>query len=112
MNEMIMQAMQAYQEMQKRVAAVQGRLKEMKIEQAGGDGIVIVTVTAEGRIEKVNLDLEKAGNEEKEIVEDVVASTINKALQEAEATRDREMQSATEGLMPDVPGMNFPGQGQ
>jgi hypothetical protein len=111
MNEMMMQAMQAYQEMQKRVAEVQGRLEQLTTEQEGGDGLVKVTATADGRIAKVAIDPERLSSEEHDVIEDVIASTVNKALQSAEATREQEMQKATEGLMPNIPGMNVPPQG-
>lgn len=108
MNQMMMQAMQALQEAQKRMADVQEKLKTMSITEEGGGGIVKVTVSAEGRLTKLEIDPEGLKNEEKEMLEDLIIATTNKALESATRTREREMAAATEGLIPNIPGLNLP----
>jgi hypothetical protein len=47
--------------------------------------------------------------EEKEILEDLIVAAANKALEEAGAMAQQEMQKATHGMIPNIPGLNFPG---
>ena len=109
MNNMMMQAMQAMQQIQATMAEVQEGLKTKTVTETGGDGLVSVTVSGELRVTAVEVDMEKIGAEEKEVVEDLIASTINRALAAAEEMKNREMEAATGGMLPNIPGLNFPG---
>lgn len=109
MNNMMMQAMQAMQQIQAKMAEVQEGLKTKTVTETGGDEIVRVTVSGELRVTAVELDTEKIGGEDKEMIEDVIASTVNRALVAAEEMKNREMEAATGGMLPNIPGLNFPG---
>ena len=108
MNDMMMQAMQAMQEAQKRMAEIQAKLKTLALTIEGGGGIVKVTVSGEGVITKLEINPETLKNEEKEVLEDLILTTVNNAIASANSMREREMQAATEGLIPNIPGLNFP----
>ena len=47
--------------------------------------------------------------EEKDMLEDLVVAAANQALQKASVLAQDEMQKATGGMMPQIPGMKFPG---
>ncbi len=105
---MMMQAMQAMQEMQKRMEAAQQKLKTMSVTEEGGGGIVRVTISGELKLTKLEIDEEARKNEEKDVLEDLMIATINKAIESAAAMKERELGASTEGLLPNIPGMNFP----
>ncbi|MBI3789128.1 MAG: YbaB/EbfC family nucleoid-associated protein, partial [Ignavibacteriales bacterium] len=42
-------------------------------------------------------------------LEDLVVAATNKALENAAAMAQAEMQKATNGMMPNIPGLNIPG---
>ena len=104
----MMQAMQAMQEMQKRVAETQEKLKSMAVTHTGGDGAVKVTVSGELKVTGLELDDNARQSEEKEVLEDLIISTVNKALESATAMKEKEMKAATEGLIPNIPGLDLP----
>ncbi len=108
MNQMMMQAMQAMQEAQKRMAEVQAKLKTMSLTHEGGGGLVKVTVSGEAVITKLEISPDALKNEEKEVLEDLILTTVNNAIASANGMREREVQAATEGLIPNIPGMNLP----
>lgn len=104
-NNMMMQAMQAMQQMQAKMAEIQEELKTRTVTETGGDGMVTVTVSGELRVTAIEIDTEKLASEEKEVVEDLVASTVNRALVAAEAMKEQAMQ-AVAGMMPNIPGLS------
>lgn len=108
MNQMMMQAMQALQEAQKRMGEVQNKLKTMTITHEGGGGIVKVTASGEGLVTKLEIDPDALRNEEKEVLEDLIITTVNNAVSSANRMKEQEMQAATQGLMPNIPGLNLP----
>lgn len=108
MNQMMMQAMQAIQEAQKRMGEVQAKLKTMSVTIDGGNGMVKATASGEGKLTKLEISPEMIKEEEKEMLEDLILTTVNKAIEAANGMREHEMKSATAGLLPNIPGMNLP----
>jgi DNA-binding protein YbaB len=47
--------------------------------------------------------------EEKDLLEDLVVAATNQALEKAAALAQEEMQKATSGMLPNIPGLNIPG---
>lgn len=106
MNQMMMQMMQAFQQMQQQVGEAQAKLAAMSVTEEGGDGLVRVTASGEGKITKLELDQERMKGEEKEVLEDLIMSTINRAIASVDGMKERELGSATQGMMPNIPGLN------
>ena len=72
--------------------------------------MVRVTVDGLGRITKLVLSPEAvtAAAEEREIVEDLLIATINKAIEAAKQMANDDIGEATRGLMPNIPGLDLP----
>lgn len=102
---MMTQAMQALQQMQAKMGEVQELLKGMTVTEVGGEGMVRVTVTGELRLSALEIDMAKIASEEKDVVEDLIVSTINRALESAEKMKEQQLGAATSGLMPNIPGL-------
>ncbi len=93
------------QDMQKQIEEVQNELSEMIIDAESGGGLVSVTVN--GKQELLSLDLNpEVLNEEKEMIEDLIISAINKALSKAQNDSQEKMNSVTGGMMS---GLKIPG---
>ncbi|EMR03187.1 YbaB/EbfC family nucleoid-associated protein [Cesiribacter andamanensis] len=95
---------------------VQGRLKEAQenlvhITATGEAGAGMVKATANGKRQLVKLEIDKdlVKPEDMDMMADLVIAACNKALAEAEEKAKEELQKSTEGMMPNIPGMNFDG---
>ena len=93
------------QEMQHKIEEAQDQLSDMVIEADSGGGMVSVKVN--GKQEILELDIDKeAMEEEKEILEDLIISAVNKGLSKAQSESQNKMNSITGGMMG---GMKLPG---
>tara|TARA_B100000686_G_scaffold308490_1_gene349608 strand:- start:26 stop:349 length:324 start_codon:yes stop_codon:yes gene_type:complete len=99
--------MKQAQQMQKKMAEVQEKLKSIEVEGSSGGGLVKVKSSAKGEIKKITIDDSLFNKEEKEITEDLVVAAINDAKQKAEIATKEEMKNVTGGMsLP--PGMKLP----
>ena len=93
------------QKMQKKMAEVQDELKNIKIDAQSGGGMVEVIVNGKKDILSIKIN-EEILNEDKEMIEDLILSAMNQAMQNAEKKANELMKSATGGSFPNF---NLPG---
>ncbi|MBI89719.1 MAG: YbaB/EbfC family nucleoid-associated protein [Candidatus Marinimicrobia bacterium] len=94
------------QEMQEKLEKAQSQLSELVIEGEAGGGMVSVKVN--GKQEVLELSIEpEALSEDKEMLEDLIISALNKALSKSQLDSQEKMNSITGGMMGDIklPGM-------
>tara|TARA_B100001250_G_scaffold411060_1_gene438835 strand:+ start:393 stop:716 length:324 start_codon:yes stop_codon:yes gene_type:complete len=99
--------MKQAQQLQKKMADTQEKLKSIEVEGVSGGGLVKVIATAKGEIKRINLDESLLKPEDKEITEDLIVAAINDAKEKGEIAAQEEMKSVTGGL-PLPPGMKLP----
>ena len=93
------------QEMQTQIEEVQNQLSDMIIDAESGGGMVSVKVNGKQEVLELNIE-ESALDEDKELLEDLIISAINKGLSKAQAESQNKMNSVTGGMMS---GMKIPG---
>ena len=93
------------QEMQTQIEEVQSQLSDMVIDAESGGGMVSVKVNGKQEILELNIDND-ALKEDKEILEDLIISAMNKGLSKAQSESQNKMNSITGGMMS---GMKIPG---
>jgi len=108
MSNPMMQAMQQLQLMQQKMAEAHAALEHKTITEVGGGGMVKVTVNGQRRLTKLELSPEALAGEDREMLEDLLIATINKAMESAATMANDEIGSATQGLMPNIPGLDMP----
>ena len=102
MSKMLKQA----QQMQKDIENVQNELDGLQINSESGGGLVQVTIN--GKMELLDLNLQdEILKEEKEIIEDLIISSINNAISKAQDESQNRMNSVAGGMLGGlkVPGM-------
>jgi hypothetical protein len=98
--------MKQAQEMQEKMKKAQEEIANLEVTGEAGAGMVKVTMTGRHDVKRVEID-PSLMDDDKELVEDLVAAAINAAVRKVEETTKEKMAGATDGLnLP--PGMNLP----
>ena len=101
--------MKQVQKMQERMAQVQAELESKLVTADAGGGMVKVSANGKQRVVRIDIEKEVINPNEKEMLEDLVVAAVNQALERSSTMAQEEMQKATDGLLPNVPGLNIPG---
>lgn len=93
-------------EMQKRIEEVQSDLEKITINAESGGGLVTVLINGKQEILELNISKE-AMKEDKELLEDLIISAINKAFSDSQEEMQSRMNSVTGGMLGGfkIPGM-------
>jgi len=93
---------------------VQAKLKEAQenlmniIETAeSGAGMVKATVNGKKQVIKIEIDNNIVNIDDKEMMQDLVVAAVNKALGDVEIKAKEEIRKSTEGLLPNIPGLDL-----
>lgn len=103
----VMGLMKQVTAMQERMQALQTELDALTVEGAAGGGLVRVTLTAKGALQRVAIDPSLLKPDEAEILEDLLVAAHADAKGKAEQLLEEKMKSVTGGL-PLPPGMKLP----
>ena len=101
MSKMLKQA----QEMQKRMEIVQNELGDIVVDADSGGGMVKVKINGNLELKELNIQ-DEVLEEDKEMIEDLVISAVNKGISMAQAKSKEKMDSVTGGMLS---GLNIPG---
>jgi DNA-binding YbaB/EbfC family protein len=95
------------QKLQQRMAEMQERLAQMRIEGAAGGGLVRITLDGKGGLIAVKIDRSLVDPQEVEVLEDLIVAAHADARNRLEAALQEEMGRLTGGL-PLPPGFKLP----
>ena len=100
-NQIIKQA----QQMQAKMAEVQEKLDQLRVEGTSGGGMVKVTMSGKGNLVSIKISPEIIDPKEIEVLEDLIVAAINDGKLKGEAKAAEEMEKVTGGLK--LPGGMF-----
>lgn len=103
----LMSIMNKVKEAQAKIKEAQAKLVHLKAEGEAGAGMVKVVVNGNRKVIAIHMDDSLVTIADKEMLGDLIVAATNKALEEIEVKIKEEMKSATEGMMPNIPGMDF-----
>ena len=105
----MMKMMGKMKEVQAKIKEAQDNLVNIKATADAGGGMVHATVN--GKKEIINLDIDTLllKPEDKEMLQDLIIGAINKANAEVEELAKEHVKKATDGMLPNIPGLDLGG---
>jgi DNA-binding YbaB/EbfC family protein len=98
--------MKQAQQMQENMKNMQEQLATVEVEGQSGAGMVKILMTCRYDVKRVNID-DSLLNDDKDMLEDLLAAAVNDAVRRVEATTQEKMSGVTAGMgLP--PGMKLP----
>jgi DNA-binding YbaB/EbfC family protein len=105
----MMKMMGKVKEMQARLKEAQDNLDKITASGEAGAGMVKAIVNGKKKLISVEIDPSIMSSNDRVLVQDLVVAAVNKALEEAEVKAKEELRKSTEGILPNIPGMDFSG---
>ena len=94
MNALMKQA----QKMQKKMEEAQEALAEKTVETTSGGGAVKIVITGKKVIKSIKIDPEVVDPDDVEMLEDLILSSVNEAIRQADEMANNEMSKITGGV--------------
>jgi len=85
-------------QLQSKMQAMQDELGQVEVEGSSGGGLVNVRISGKMEVKAVKIDPSLIKAEEREVLEDLLATAFNDARRKAETAMQEKMQSLTGGL--------------
>ena len=96
-------------EVQSRMKDAQETLRTVTETGDSGAGMVKVTVNGLKNVLSIDIDPDLIKAEDREMLQDLVVAATNKAFANVETKAREHLRQATEGLLPNIPGLNLDG---
>jgi len=103
----MMKMMGKVKEMQARLKEAQDNLGNIKVTSESGGGMVKATVNGKKQVVAIDIDSSILRSEDKILIQDLVVAAVNKATEEVEVLAKEELRKSTDGILPNIPGMDF-----
>jgi DNA-binding YbaB/EbfC family protein len=103
----MMKMMGKVKEVQARMKEAQDNLVLIKASAESGGGMVKATVNGKKHLVSLDIDSAILKSEDKVLVQDLIVAAVNKASDEVEILAKEEIRKSTEGILPNIPGMDL-----
>ncbi len=103
----MMKMMGKVKEVQARMKEAQDNLALIKASAESGGGMVKATVNGKKLLISLDIDPAILKSEDKVLIQDLIVAAVNKASDEVEVLAKEEIRKSTEGILPNIPGMDF-----
>jgi DNA-binding YbaB/EbfC family protein len=90
--------MKQAQQMQARIAELQGEMAERREEATAGGGVVTAVANGRGELVDLKISPEVVRAEEVEMLQDLVLAAVNESLRKAKEAMEEEVKKVTGGL--------------
>lgn len=103
----MMKMMGKVKELQEKMNEARENLVHIKTTAESGAGMVSVQVNGKKQVEKLEIDPDIIKVEDKEMLQDLIIAALNIALKDIEEKSKAELKRSTEGIIPNIPGMDL-----
>jgi nucleoid-associated protein EbfC len=105
----MMKMMGKMKEVQARLKEAQDNLVNVQASGESGGGMVKATVNGKRQLISLDIDPTLLKADDKMVLQDLVVAAVNKAAEEADIRAKEELRKSTEGLIPNIPGLDLSG---
>jgi nucleoid-associated protein EbfC len=103
----IQEMMSKIQEMQTKLSETQEKLKMLETTIDVGGGMVTITINGKQEVRKIKIEKSVVSPDDIELLEDLILSAVNKAIEQSQQLAQEEMSKSTSGLIPNIPGLDL-----
>ena len=103
----MMKMMGKMKEVQASIKQAQDNLVRVKATGEAGGGMVKATVNGKKQLVALEIDPSILKADDKVLVQDLVVAAVNIASDNADALAKEELRKATDGLLPNIPGLDL-----
>ncbi len=103
----MMKMMGKVKEVQEKMKEAQDNLRHITETGESGAGMVKATVNGKKEVISVEIDESLITKDDKEMMQDLVVAAVNKALENVDVKAKEEIKKSTEGLIPNIPGLDL-----
>jgi len=103
----MMKMMGKMKEVQARMKEAQDNLVKVQAQGESGAGMVKATVNGKKQLVAIDVDPSLLKTDDKIILQDLIVAAVNKANEEADVLAKEEIRKSTEGLLPNIPGLDL-----
>ncbi|MDE0470506.1 MAG: YbaB/EbfC family nucleoid-associated protein [Ekhidna sp.] len=94
-------------EMQNKMKEAREQLKDLRAEGESGGGMVKATINGNRELISLQIDESLINKKDKEMMKDLIIAAVNKAVNEAEIRAKEYIKKSTDGMLPNIPGMDL-----
>ncbi|MFW5759411.1 MAG: YbaB/EbfC family nucleoid-associated protein [Cyclobacteriaceae bacterium] len=105
----MMKMMGKMKEVQAKMKEAQENLVHVTASGESGAGMVKATVNGKKQLVKLEIDNEIVNASDKEMMQDLIIAAVNKAIEDADVKAREELKKSTEGMLPNIPGLDLSG---
>jgi DNA-binding YbaB/EbfC family protein len=105
----MMKMMGQIKDVQAKDKKAQEELVHITADGEAGAGMVKATVNGKRQVIKIDIDNSLMNDNDKEMIQDLTVAAINKAMEEVDILAKDAMKKATDGVLPNIPGMDLGG---
>lgn len=103
----MMKMMGKVKEVQAKMKEAQENLAHIKANGESGGGMVKATVNGKKILISLDIDPALLKADDKIVLQDLIVAAVNKASEEADILAKEEIKKSTDGLLPNIPGMDL-----
>lgn len=103
----MMKMMGKMKEVQAKMKEAQDNLVRVQASGEAGGGMVKATVNGKKQVISIDIDAAILRTDDKILVQDLVVAAVNKANEEVEVLAKEELKKTTDGLLPNIPGIDL-----